>query len=85
MRFRPKVLVSAPERELRWIGTLPVPGLFYGEHYFQIESVSDGRVVFHHGEVFSGLMVPFMKGTLDGVTRQGFIAMNEALKREAEK
>ena len=85
MQFRPKVLVSAPERELRWIGSLPIPGLFNGEHFFQIEPASGGRVVFHHGEIFSGLMIPFMKGALDGPTRNGFIAMNDALKREAEK
>jgi hypothetical protein len=85
MQFHPKVLVSTTERELRWTGTLPVPGMFKGEHFFKIEPAPEGRVVFHHGEIFSGLMVPFMKGALDGVTRNGFIAMNEALKREAEK
>ncbi len=34
MRFAPKVLAARPERELRWLGHLLVPGLFDGEHYF---------------------------------------------------
>jgi hypothetical protein len=35
--------------------------------------------------MFSGLLVPLLKRSLDGATKQGFIAMNEALGREAEK
>lgn len=85
MTFRPKVLVSAPAKELRWIGSFPIPGLFNGEHYFQIEPGPGNRVIFHHGEKFTGLLIPFMKGSLEGATKRGFLAMNEALKREAER
>ena len=84
MRFRPRVLVCEPPRELRWIGRLWLPGIFDGEHQFRIEP-APGGVVFHHSESFSGLLVPFLKASLDGPTRNGFIAMNEALKREAER
>ena len=61
-----------------------LPGVFDGEHYFKLEAKADGGLVFHHGELFSGILVPLFKRSLDGATRQGFIAMNEALKREAE-
>jgi len=61
------------------------PGLFDGEHYFKLEPKSSGRVLFHQGEVFSGLLVPLLRQSLDHETKQGFIAMNEALKREAER
>jgi hypothetical protein len=85
MRFSPRVLVSEPQREFRWKGRLLVRGLFDGEHFFGLERQSDSRVVFHQGEIFSGVLVPLLKRSLDGATRQGFIAMNEALKREAER
>lgn len=85
MRFRPKVLAFAPRRELRWKGQLFMPGLFDGEHYFRIEPRAIGGVSFQHGEVFTGLLVPLFRRSLDGATRDGFVAMNAALKREAEK
>jgi len=84
MNFHPRVLALEPRRELRWKGKLLMPGLFDGEHFFALEPEGDRRVIFHHGEVFSGLLVPFFRKSLDGATRQGFVAMNEALKREAE-
>jgi hypothetical protein len=62
-----------------------VPGLFDGEHYFKLEPKPGGGLVFRQGEMFSGLLVPLLKRSLDGATKQGFIAMNEALGREAEK
>jgi len=60
------------------------PGLFDGEHYFRIEPLSEARLRFHQGEIFTGLLVPLFARSLDGNVRQGFDAMNEALKREAE-
>jgi hypothetical protein len=84
MKFHPKVLAIEPQREFRWKGKLLIPGLFDGEHFFVLESKSDARMVFHQGEVFSGALVPLFKRFLDGPTKQGFVAMNESLKREAE-
>jgi hypothetical protein len=84
MRFRPTVLIVKPKREFRWKGKFVIPGVFDGEHFFKLEQKSDGQLVFHHGEVFSGLLVPFLRRSLDRGTKQGFVAMNEALKREAE-
>ena len=85
MRFRPTVQVVEPQREFRWKGKLLLPGLFDGEHYFIIEPESESRLSLRHGEAFSGLLVPLLRRSLDGPTKQGFIAMNEALKREAER
>jgi len=84
MRFRPTVLVAEPQRELRWKGKLLIPGLFDGEHFFHVEARSNGQSVFDQGELFSGVLVPLLRRSLDGATKQGFVAMNEALKREAE-
>jgi hypothetical protein len=85
MRFQPRVLVCDAKRELRWKGKLLVPGLFDGEHYFKLAPSGSGATVFEQGEVFSGALVPLFRRSLDGATKQGFVAMNEALKREAER
>jgi hypothetical protein len=84
MRFRPAVLKVDENHEFRWKGKFVVTGLFDGEHYF-ILSGSDNEVTFTHGELFSGLLVPLLRGFLNGSTRQGFVAMNEALRLEAER
>jgi hypothetical protein len=84
LSFRPTVLVADPNRELRWLGQLWVPGLFDGEHSFVIEPLGDGRVRFVQREQFGGLLVPLLAKTLDGATRQGFEAMNEALRQRCE-
>jgi hypothetical protein len=85
MQFRPIVLAAEPHRELRWKGKLLLPGLFDGEHYFRLEGRPGGGLTFRQGEIFSGMLVPLFRRSLDGATKQGFVAMNEALKREAEK
>ncbi|MFO0490463.1 MAG: SRPBCC family protein [Curvibacter sp.] len=84
MRFRPIVLVAEPNREFRWKGKLLLSGLFDGEHYFKIEPKPGGGLILHQGELFSGILVPLFRRSLDGATREGFAAMNAALKREAE-
>ena len=84
MTFRPKVLVSAAPTELRWIGRLLLPGIFDGEHIFKIEPISKERVRFHQTENFTGILIPFVKGSLQGATKKGFESMNLALKDRAE-
>lgn len=83
MTFRPTVLRVVPRRELRWRGRLLVPGLFDGEHIFEIEPEEQG-VRFVQREQFSGLLVPLLWSSLDTHTRQGFREMNVALKEKAE-
>jgi hypothetical protein len=84
MTFRPIVLVATPNVELRWLGRLLFRGVFDGEHDFQIIPLAPGKVRFMQGEKFSGLLVVLAKSTLERGTRAGFIAMNEALKKQAE-
>jgi len=85
MQFRPKVLTVEAPREFRWKGKLLIPGLFDGEHFFLLDRAPNGNVLFTQGEIFSGVLVPMMRKSLEGPTRAGFIAMNEALKRRAEQ
>lgn len=84
MTFKPRVLKVEPARELRWLGTLPLPGLFNGEHIFRVEPAGAGRSRFLHGEKFTGLLIPFMGGTLKK-TERGYVLMNEALKKRVEQ
>ena len=83
--LKPKLLKVEPERELRWLGGLPIPGLFEGEHSFMLDRTAEGTR-FHHAERFSGMLAGLiMRGAMADATRQGFEAMNLALKQEAEK
>ena len=85
MTVSPTVLVAERNRELRWLGTVLSRWIFAGEHYFLLDGTSDGATWFTHGERFSGLLAPLiMRGQLLAATEQGFIAMNEALKRQSE-
>ncbi|MBD1371060.1 SRPBCC domain-containing protein [Hazenella sp. IB182357] len=84
MTFRPKVLVREEMKELRWLGRVLLPGIFDGEHIFEIEEMDHNHVILVHREIFKGILVPFMKKQLDQNTKQGFILMNEALKEHIE-
>jgi len=83
MKFKPKILVSQKEKELRWRGKLLFNGLFDGQHYFLLEN-NNGMTQFIHGEIFSGILVPLFKKKLTTETKLGFEAMNMALKKRAE-
>jgi hypothetical protein len=81
--FKPTVIEAEPDRELRWLGRLLLPGLFDGEHTLRIEPAGDGHVRFLQSERFNGVLVALFGKGLEQ-TRQGFEQMNEALKRRAE-
>ena len=83
MTFRPTVLNAEPNRELRWLGHLLVPGLFDGEHSLTIQPLEENRVRFVQRESFRGLLVPLFGRSLDNNTQQGFEEMNRALKERA--
>jgi hypothetical protein len=83
MVFHPTALVVRPERELRSKGALWVPGLFDGEHRFQLEAAAN-RTHFIQSERFTGILVgKLSEGALSdtaGLMKQ----MNAALKARAE-
>ncbi len=84
MTFKPRVLVAEPGRELRWVGSTLFPGIFDGEHIFEIEPVDGGSCRLVQREQFSGVLVWPMLAMIGGKTRRGFEAMNQALKARAE-
>jgi hypothetical protein len=84
MIFRSRVLAATPNRELRWLGRLLLPGFFDGEHLFKLKPRKAG-CQFLHSEKFSGLLVMIAGSKMLQNTEQGFKAMNEALKSRAEE
>ena len=84
MTFRPTVVAFEPGRELRWLGHLVVPGIFDGEHGFRVRPEDVGRCRFEQFETFRGLLAAPIFLMAGGATREGFEAMNRALKARAE-
>ena len=83
MTFRPVVLTVERDREIRWLGSLWMRGLFDGEHSFRLES-DGGRTHLIQSERFSGLLVGRLSDGILSKTEVGFAAMNEAVKARAE-
>jgi len=84
MTFHPTVVTFEPGRELRWLGHLLIPGLFDGEHGFRVRAEEIGRCRFEQFETFRGWLVPPLFAMAGTATRQGFEAMNSALKARVE-
>lgn len=85
MKFSPTVLVLEKNREFRWLGHLLFPGLFDGEHRFQIVDNGDGTSKLIHAEKFRGILVGIFARKLKGETKRGFEEMNLQLKIRAEQ
>jgi hypothetical protein len=83
MGFKPRVIAAEPGRELAWLGRVLAPGIFDGEHHFELEELGGGRTRFVQREVFRGVLTPVLGGTLKN-TLEGFRQMNQALKRRVE-
>lgn len=81
MEIAPIVVAVDPAREFRWKGMLLVPGLFDGEHFFELEAVNGGTR-FTHGEKFAGFLLWFFD--LD-VMRADFDTMNSSLAMEVSR
>src|SRR5919108_4059469 len=80
--FRPTVVTHEPNRELRWLGRLVVPGIFDGEHSHEVESLPGGRTTYIQRERFTGILVGVVGGIIRD-TEKGFREMSEALKARA--
>lgn len=85
MEFKPIVLTNNQEKEFRWRGKLFVNGIFDGEHYFMVEPIGLDQTRFIQGENFTGILSGLMIKMIGKDTKEGFDAMNKALKTQAEK
>lgn len=82
--FKPTTKVYEEQREFTWLGRLFIPGIFDGRHSFAFTENADGTTTLVQSEAFSGILVPFMKKKLNSEVKEGFEAMNRALKDLAE-
>ncbi len=79
--FKPKVTVAEKPQRMVWSdGAAP---MFKGERTFLLTPRSDGSTDFAMSEVFAGVMLPMIKGSLPDFT-QAFEQYAADLKREAE-
>jgi hypothetical protein len=85
MTFKPEVLALETNKEFRWIGHLFFPGLFDGEHKFELVDNVNGTTTFRQSEILNGILVPVFKKMIDVNTTNGFNLMNQKLKELAEK
>lgn len=85
MSFSPRILEHQPQIRFSWQGKLGIRGIFDGKHQFELEDAGNGTTIFTQSEKFSGLLVPFLKKKLNSEIKNGFIAMNLALKQRCEE
>ena len=83
--FKPRVTQVTEESYLEWLGHLGIPGLFDGRHYFRLEKLTPGTTKLIQGERFSGLLSGTVLKKIGEQTHAGFVAMNRALKEQAER
>lgn len=79
--FKPRVSELTPNQSMEWSdGFAP---MFKGVRTFRLTANADGSTNFNMTEVFSGLMLPMIKGSLPDFG-PSFEAYAADLKREAE-
>ena len=83
MTFRPTVLMVEDNRKFWWRGRLILPGIFDGEHHFELAPTTSGSS-FSQEETFSGILVRMMSNATFHQTQRGFVEMNKAIKQRAE-
>lgn len=84
MVFKPKVLEYKINEEIRWLGNFIFPGLFDGEHIFEIIENRNGTCTFVQREKFTGILVPLFKKMIMDNTKRGFELMNKKIKEKCE-
>ena len=85
MTFKPHVIECQSNRVFAWKGKVLMRGLFDGEHRFELIETDGGLSTrFKHYEIFSGLLVPLFRKSLQHNITPAFDAMNQALKQRVE-
>jgi hypothetical protein len=83
MTLHPRILGVQTAQELRWKGSVLVPGIFDGEHLFLLEKLGNQTHLIQ-SEEFTGLLVgKLTEGVLRETSAQ-MTAMNIALKQRSE-
>jgi hypothetical protein len=83
--YSPEIETVTPQAELAWHERLILPGLFDGEHRFELESNDAGQTRFVQHDRYSGTLVPLLMNLYQAEAETGFRRMNDALKKRAEQ
>lgn len=81
--IKPRVLEWVPNEQLHWQLSL-LGGMIKTLRYIEIQALAEASCIIDNGEIFGGLMGPSLGRRMSRPVRQGFRAMNEALKARAE-
>jgi hypothetical protein len=84
MTFKPRVTVVEDATTFEWLGKLGFSGVFDGRHRFELAATPTGGTRLVQAESVDGVLVRFLRKSLDTQTIQGFELMNSALKTRAE-
>jgi hypothetical protein len=79
-----KLLTVDPFREIRWKDFFRIPGLFDGEHSFEIREDQEGMTWLVQRETFSGILLPFLSKVISE-TKQEFETVNARIRDTAER
>ncbi|MGH7644541.1 MAG: SRPBCC family protein [Gemmatimonadales bacterium] len=82
--LRPLVIEAESNRQLTWVEEGWLPGMLDGHHSFTIVPRGQDRTHVVHRATFTGLLLPFLRARLETNVREGFEAMNRALKARAQ-
>ncbi|RCJ24922.1 hypothetical protein A6S26_17095 [Nostoc sp. ATCC 43529] len=82
--FQPILTKVVEKSNLIWLSRFIIPGLFDGEHIFEIKSKGNNIVSFVQRERYSGLFVPLFWKNLEATALESFRIMNQGLKERAE-
>lgn len=82
--IHPVVLDWVPNEQLHW-KLVMMGGLVKTIRYIEIEQLAETSCIVSNGEIFAGLMGATAVRQMGGTIRRGFLAMNEALKEQAER
>ena len=84
--FSPKVTVLDANQHFAWRQKTGLPGVFDGEHHFELTPLDDGRTEMHNYEHYSGILSPLFKRLpMMKDAPAGFEAMNAEIKARAEQ
>jgi hypothetical protein len=77
--LRPRVSEWVPNSHIYWHMAW-LGGLVKVQRYFEIEAVSDTGSIFANGDIFRGLLGPYVGNRLQRQLRAGYRAMGDALR-----
>ena len=81
--MRPRLVTVDDGRSFEWLGRVGIRGILDGRHRFTLEPVGADRCRLIHHERLSGMLVPMFRSMLTVDTPKAFVALNQALAREA--